>query len=41
MDRTLARARLGLAFELVDGIDQGVGIARRREPFGDAGRPCR
>ena len=39
MDRTLAGARLGLTFELVDGIDQGLGITCRREPFGDAGDP--
>lgn len=39
MDRTLAGARLGLTFELADGIDQGLGITCRREPFGDAGDP--
>ncbi len=39
MDRPLARTRLGLALELVDGIDQGLGVARRGKPPGDGGDP--
>src|SRR6185437_1854205 len=39
MDRSLARTRLGLPLELVNGIDQRMRIARRSQPTSDCGDP--
>ena len=39
LDRTFAGARLGVPLELVDGVEQRLGIARRGEALADAGDP--